>query len=622
MFGISFDTWKEICSMYFSLHAGIHKAYLQWFPFSKLSDEDKTEIAGEGFYNKYIRTGGFVLFPEVMRHSDNYIQKSDGSFRNASLVSPILFLVLQAVGKEISTRYTSQRPIDIGIYYGGNYESNRPRYKQEYDDFFKAINAGAEQYRYFIKTDITNFFGSINVNELVDRINTICNREMQYISQIQLLLLKELLLFSGDGYYPLIENSMASSYMATVIFLDAIDCELHEFIKTSVEDVSSFTMIRYVDDLYILFSSDKSLEQLTPVYNTVRNAYSSILKKHGLALNTKKCGIKESTEINAELKKSLYDEYVNGEKTDIGEFFTGKLHSFLLEIYDRICQGGLTNDQYTKLIDNHFRSDDIEFTPEEVFNYLVYENQTELKQSEVSGILVQIINKDISFLSIDPKRLSVMVMQSGNDRTILAMLNQLFIRSRAGVWNSYDTTIAIAYLIQSKFQHIDLLNVIHANSPDLYSYYYYGCKTSFICQIRNDKYNRYLRCIEGDTKATFLYFMSLCEKNRANYLGAYAYYKNFFDRISADMAFKTGKNPRRKKPNYNDYYQEKNLLPLYIGISNSESVIKQAHKLRNANPLSHSSSELIDKDSTSKDLMDIQKDLDSLIEKYSVNNHI
>ena len=113
-----------------------------------MSDEDKTEISGEDFYNKYIKTGGFVLFPEVMRHSENFIQKSDGSFRNASLVSPILFLVLQAAGKEISTRYVSQRPADIDVYYAGNYELRRPRYKQDYDDFFKAINAGAEQYQY------------------------------------------------------------------------------------------------------------------------------------------------------------------------------------------------------------------------------------------------------------------------------------------------------------------------------------------------------------------------------------------------------------------------------------------------------------------------------------------
>lgn len=618
MFGISYDTWKEICDMFFSLHFGTHKAYLQWFPFSKLSDEDKAEISGEDFFNKYINTGGFVLFPEVMCHSENFIQKSDGSFRNAVLVSPIFYLVLQTIGKGISTRYQSQRPNDVRVYYAGNYELNRPRYKQDYDDFFKAINAGAEEYQYFIKTDITSFFGNINVNELIDRINEICNGTAQTISQTQLLLLKELLLYCGDGYYPLIENSMASSYMATVIYLDAIDCDLHEFIKTKVEDVSSFQMIRYVDDLYILFSADKTLDQLTPVYNTVRNAYSSILKKHGLALNTKKCVLKETTEINKELKKSLYDEYVNGEKTDIGEFFTGRLRGFLTEIFEKLCAQGLTNDLYVKLIEKHFSSDDIEFTPEEVFNYLVYENQIELKQPEVSNILVRIIKRDVSLLSIDPKRLSVMVMQSGNKDTVKAMLNQLFIRSRAGVWNSYDTTIAIAYLIQSKFRHIDLLNVIKTNSPDLYSYYDYGCKASFICQIRKEKYNRYLRCIEGDTKATFLYFMSLCEKNRANYLGAYAYYKNFFDRITADMAFKAGEDPRCKKPNYKKYYTEGAFKTLYADIPDCDSIIKKSHDLRNDNPLSHSSAGLIDSDSSSKDLMESQAKLDGLIHRYAI----
>lgn len=622
MFGISYGTWKEICDMYFSLHTGTHKAYLQWFPFSKLSDEDKAEISGKPFFNKYIKTGGFVLFPEVMRHSENFIQKSDGSFRNATLVSPIYYLVLQSMGKEISTRYAPQRPVDVGVYYAGNYELKRPRYKQDYDDFFKAINAGAEQYQFFIKTDITSFFGNINVNELIDQINEVCNRATQTISQSQLLLLKELLLYSGDGYYPLIENSMASSYMATVIYLDAIDCELHEFIRTKVNNVSSFQMIRYVDDLYILFSSDKPLNQLAPVYNTIRNAYSSILKKHGLALNTKKCALKETTDLNEELKKSLYDEYANGEEMDIGAFFSGKLQGFLTEVYERICIQGLTNDHYTKLIKKHFSSTDIEFTAEEVLNYLVYENQAELKQSETSRILVKIINKDVSFLSIDPKRLSVMVMQSGNDSAVKAMLNQLFIRSRAGVWNSYDTTIAIAYLIQSMFRHIDLLNVIYTNNPDLYSYYYYACKTSFISQIKNEKYNRYLRCINNDSKATFLYFMSLCEKNRANHLGAYAYYKNFFDRISADMAFKAGVDPKCKRPNYNKYYKEAAFKNLYAGITDCDTVIEKAHKLRNENPLSHSSAGLIDSDSSSQDLIDTERDLDRLIDQYAVDKQL
>ena len=44
MFGISFNTWRDICNMYLSLPPGSTKAYLQWFPFTKLSDHDKKEL--------------------------------------------------------------------------------------------------------------------------------------------------------------------------------------------------------------------------------------------------------------------------------------------------------------------------------------------------------------------------------------------------------------------------------------------------------------------------------------------------------------------------------------------------------------------------------------------------
>ena len=622
MFGISYDTWKEICSMYFNLQVGTHKAYLQWFPFSKLSEKDKTEITGEPFYKLFIETGGIVLFPEVMRHSENFIQKGDGSFRNATLISPFLYLLLQAIGKEVSARYVPQRSADIGVYYAGNYALARPKYKQDYDEFYKAICAGTELYPYFIKTDIASFFGNINVNELINKIDAVCNRNTQTLSQTQLLLIKELLLYCGNGCFPLIENSMASSYMATVIYLDEVDCELHEFIEKKVKDIADFQIIRYVDDLYILFSSEKSIDQLTRTYNMIRNAYSSSLKKHGLALNTKKCVLKEISEIDDELKKSQYDEYVKGIEFDIGVLFSGTLEGFLAEVYEQLSGSGVTNEHYTCLIEKHFSFADIELTPEEVFNYLIYENQAELKRPEVTRWMIKLINRDISFLSIDPKRLTVMVMQSENDRAVKAMLNQLFTRYRAGLWNSYDTTIAIAYLIQSKFQHIDLLDVINENCPDLYAYYFYNCRTSFVNQVRHVKWGRYLRCINGDKKAIFLYFMNLCEQNRANYLGAYAYYKNFFDRISADMAFLAGVNQDFQEPNYNKYYKEPTLKALYDGIDGSGDIIRTAHKLRNANPLSHSSAGLIDSDSSSADLMDIREKLDRLICRYAIQKHL
>ena len=59
MFGISYDTWKSVCDMYFSLNACSQKAYLQWFPFTKLSFADKETISGEEFYMLVHKIKGF-----------------------------------------------------------------------------------------------------------------------------------------------------------------------------------------------------------------------------------------------------------------------------------------------------------------------------------------------------------------------------------------------------------------------------------------------------------------------------------------------------------------------------------------------------------------------------------
>lgn len=123
-------------------------------------------------------------------------------------------------------------------------------------------------------------------------------------------------------------------------------------------------------------------------------------------------------------------------------------------------------------------------------------------------------------------------------------------------------------------------------------------------------------------KAVFLYFMFLCEHNRSNYLGQYAYYKNYFDRISADMAFLAKVNPRDKRPNYNSYYKEDFLKSLYNGITDSDAVIKRAHVIRNSNPLSHASAELIDKDSSSNDIKNIMNELEQLIYQYALDKKL
>ncbi len=616
MFGVSYDTWKSICNMYFSLNAGSQKAYLQWFPFTKLSSADKENISGEEFYNSYIKTASFMLFPPAMHRSENYLQKGDGSFRDSSLVAPVLFLFLQSIGLEVHNHYSPIRPSDISVYYAGNYEYLRPKYKQDYDDFFKELNASIDEYQYFFKTDITNFFANISVDRLISQIDKVCNSGTVVFSQTQLRLFKELLTYCGNGRFPLIENSVASSYLATVVYLDAVDKALHEYISKNITAFSSFRIVRYVDDMYILISSDKPIGDLHNAYNEIRNEYSSILKNYGLALNTKKCCLKESKEINLELKKSLYDEYFNGLKHNIEELFSGALYRFLNDLSIELLFDSIDIERYNELINEHFSSDDIEFTPSEVFNYFVYEDEDELKSEPVVKEIVGLVERSISFISLDPKRLTVMIMKTQSDKAIKGFLNQLFRNNRSGKWNSYDTAIAISYLIQSKFRHIDLLDILSDRHPNLYDYYFYHCKNSTIRCFDLWSVKKLAKVIAQDSKAHYLYFMYLCEMKRANYMAAFAYYKNYFDRVTADLDFAAGNDPRLKKPNYNMFYREGTLIRFYSSIDDSKTVIEKAHKLRNANPLSHASSELLDSNNTSKDLCESIKALSALIYGY------
>ena len=274
-----------------------------------------------------------------------------------------------------------------------------------------------------------------------------------------------------------------------------------------------------------------------------------------------------------------------------------------------------------ELVNKHFSSDDIEFTPSEVFNYFVYENEDELKSEPVVKEIVGLVEQSISFISLDPKRLTVMIMKTQSDKAINGFLNQLFRKNRLDRWNSYDTTIAISYLIQSEFSHIDLLEILSIRHPSLYSYYFHHCRSSTIHCFDFWRVKKLAEIIAQDSKAHYLYFMHLCEMKRANYMAAFAYYKNYFDRVTADLDFAASNAPSLKKPNYTNFYKEGAFIRFYAGIGDSETVIKDAHKLRNANPLSHASSELLDSNDTSGDLCKsikaLSKKIYAYIDKYS-----
>lgn len=108
--------------------------------------------------------------------------------------------------------------------------------------------------------------------------------------------------------------------------------------------------------------------------------------------------------------------------------------------------------------------------------------------------------------------------------------------------------------------------------------------------------------------------MYMVEMKKNNYLSAFAYYKNFFDRISAHLAYTINGNQAKGKPNYKGYYKEGAFKQLYAGISDADKIIEKAHEIRNSNPLSHSSAELLDNNDTAADILSNIKQLSNLIE--------
>lgn len=620
MFNIEYKVWENVCSAYFNLNENTKKAYLQFFPLTKLSKQDEKNLKSEKFFNDYIKNLTFVIVKECFFRTNNFLQKGDGSFRDSSLVSPILFLVLQVLGYKIYNLYEQERNENIEVYYAGDYNKMDVMYKKSYDEFYNSINSNKKDFDYYLKTDLSNFFSNINVNILVEKIDENCNKNGNKISiaSSELKVLKDILEYAGFGKFPTIENSVATSFLATNVYLDEIDNYIYDYISKNINE-DCFKMIRYVDDLYILFNSNKINKNTKDFCNELRNQYSSILKKYGLALNNKKFTFTKIESIENELKKSLYSENIDIKDNSLERFPDDSFYQFITRLANILDNDYITIEEYNELINEYFSDENIEYTPIEIFNYFIYSSDIIGKNKNLSNSICQLIYKDISFISLDPKRLTTLVLKTKNGRAIRSLLNSLFERSRNNHWNTYDTSIAVHYLIQRGFEHPDLINVLGKNESELKNFYDYFCKNSFMKIFKNKKnkvINKLIPIITGKEKKKtyFLYLMYKVEKEKNNTLSEFNLFKNFFDRVTAHLELKYS-SEKLNKPNFKKFYNKQQHCKFYNCIASSEEVLDKAHKIRNSNPLSHSTANLLEKYSTQEIKSNIEN-LKKLIKCY------
>ena len=116
--------------------------------------------------------------------------------------------------------------------------------------------------------------------------------------------------------------------------------------------------------------------------------------------------------------------------------------------------------------------------------------------------------------------------------------------------------------------------------------------------------------------------MYCIETYKHNNLSAFAFFKNYFDRITAHLAYQTKFEPDLKKPNYKNFYKDKSIKKFYSKIPDSDVIIQRAHDLRNANPVAHSSAGLIDRNDTTEELSKSISDLKKIIKEFCKSNKL
>lgn len=638
LLGINYKNWKKTCDMFFNPKIKMSLSmYMQDYPLTKLNHESIEIIKSKNFFDNYIANGKILFNPTVIKRTSNFITKNSGGFRDSQLLSPFLFLLLQAIGVEIQSRYIALRSENPKLiaYYSGNFSRNIVTYKSQYKGFCEVNTQLSKEFPYFIKTDISDYFSNINLDRLLSMINSrIDETNKSKFTPLQIKMIKEILYYCGNGKFPLVENSICSSFLATIIYLDLIDVQLGSFLS-NMNNIEEYRLVRYVDDLYIWikpqYNDNKDKEKYNKEYNNIRFKYSSLLRSYGLTLNTSKTCFNASDSISEQLKMNIYDDLIPDEEDTISlseEETVEKIENFINDLIVLDEGHSLTKEDLEEVIKKDFRPKKaIDYTGEEVLKNIIFDKPEYLKNNNIISSIHKIIDRQgISFIYLSPKLLTNMILntQRGQDRNcaVRALLNEIFLHSKSEVLNAYDINISLYYLLRTNFKHDDLKKkVIKKYDQTLFKYIKLYCMSNFLYSfyLEDKKQSVYLKVINSDWKTYYLYVNYLFEQARNNKIEAFAYYKTYFDRITALFFAYTTKNKIREK----DFYSVEKLAKVYEDLPeiNSYKIIKKANKLRNENPLVHSSSKLIGRPSFEEDIdaciEQLQKLINLRIELYS-----
>lgn len=580
------------------------RSYIQWYPFSQLNNASWALLESEHYYNRFIKDGAFILSYRMRYVTRGYIQKQGATMRDSHLVAPVTYLYLLAVGVEYEKTYVEARP-EMVCLYAGDIGKREAHYRKSYKVYCDAVAHCSELYDYCIRTDVSNFYGSINVDALLSAMQ---DYSWNRLAASDCLFLRGLLLYCGKGRFPVIQNHPTLSFLATKVYLSRIDLELFERLRR-MSNIASFELVRYVDDMYVFFNLDDESKLLNEQHS-IANVYSDLLRSQGLSLNQNKLSFMLAQEARNSLATVSVVDFSGDEIDSEIRFDSKQIERFLVALARSIDEGSYTHDAFQDAIAQGFSDERSTIEPMAAFRQCLFWQQSLFKDAAVINALKSVLMPGNVVLSYNTAAMVQCMLNTRDEALIKNLLNNLFRSARAGTWSGLDSLIALTYLQQRSMANQDLINCLKEVEPGLAKYCIEYCKADFTTLFPTEEEAKIILILHGDEKSKTQYIFSLFHSASGNELESAAYYRSFFDRFTSFV------NSRVLGRRHKWLYKTSDLMKVYEQVNSSKDIINAAEKMRQDNPLIHASSKVIDSPSYKDDLVQMKRSLRKLIREY------
>lgn len=421
----SFESWRLACVLVQKERSRLDK-YLQWYPFSNLSKDDWESIKAEGFYSTYIKDGSFILVESMRFVTKGYMQKQGVTLRTSTLVAPVLFLYLLAFGLEYVRVFEDPRNEGVCLY-SGNLKQEWIHYRKSYQAFVESKQFCSEKYEHCIKTDITNFFGSINVDMLLTEMQNCSDGQF---SSTDALFIRALLLYCGNGGFPTIQNHPALSFLATQVYLSGIDVSLYKRLS-HINGIRSFELVRYVDDLFIFFSLDAESDLIT-VSHAIVNVYADLLHNQGLALKQEKLKVMTPDEVRTSAVTISAVDFTGSDIDADFEIEDTTIVGLFSSIAKAIDEGDYSQDILLSSIEENFSQDELAIPAVMLFRQCLYKMPKVFQNGHIVSAISRVLSKGNVGFTFNTSELVLCLLHTRDEALVKQMLNNLFTVERDG----------------------------------------------------------------------------------------------------------------------------------------------------------------------------------------------